>query len=133
MYLTRPGDEYVVPLGDYLGDMTDELGGDYIEEFVSLGPKQYAYRCAGSKKHCCKIRGFTLNSKNARKLNFDTMKEMALNYLETRVTDKITVSGPQIARKPNRTVVTQTYKKTYRCVYDKCRVMPNGDTLPFGY
>ena len=27
------------PLGDYLGDLTDELDGDYITTFVSGGPK----------------------------------------------------------------------------------------------
>ena len=31
------------PLGDYLGDLTDELDGDYITTFISGGPKNYAY------------------------------------------------------------------------------------------
>ena len=30
-------------LGDYLGDLTDELDGDYITTFISGGPKNYAY------------------------------------------------------------------------------------------
>ena len=40
VYLTWPGDTYDIPLGDYLGDMTNELPpGTFIEEFVSGGPK----------------------------------------------------------------------------------------------
>ena len=33
-----------IETGDYLGDMTDELDGDHIVEFVSGGPKNYAYK-----------------------------------------------------------------------------------------
>ena len=33
------------PLGDYLGELTNELdAGEYIVEFVSRGPKNYAYK-----------------------------------------------------------------------------------------
>ncbi|KAJ8953190.1 hypothetical protein NQ318_003226, partial [Aromia moschata] len=40
--------EYDVPMGEFLGEITDELEsygpGSYITEFVSGGPKKYAYR-----------------------------------------------------------------------------------------
>ena len=40
IYVSRPGDVYEPPLGDYLGDMTSELPPDcHISEFVSGGPK----------------------------------------------------------------------------------------------
>lgn len=39
IYKCKPG-QTTIPLGDYLGDMTDELEGKgYITEFVSGGPK----------------------------------------------------------------------------------------------
>ena len=38
IYIEREG-EYSPPVGDYLGDMTDELDGGHITEFVSGGPK----------------------------------------------------------------------------------------------
>ncbi|KAK3740762.1 hypothetical protein QZH41_005896, partial [Actinostola sp. cb2023] len=43
-YVTHPG-QALLPLGDYLGDLTSELKrpGDFIREFVSTGPKSYAY------------------------------------------------------------------------------------------
>ncbi|KAK2848567.1 hypothetical protein Q5P01_008401 [Channa striata] len=43
IYTTRQG-ETPLPLGNYLGDLTDELNSDSIKEFVSAGPKSYAYQ-----------------------------------------------------------------------------------------
>ena len=63
----QPRDEPVlIETGDKLGDMTSELRTtDYISEFVSGGPKNYAYRVIDSAS-CgvttdCKVRGITLN------------------------------------------------------------------------
>ncbi|KAL5022568.1 hypothetical protein ScPMuIL_001723, partial [Solemya velum] len=73
IYLSRPG-EYEPPLGDYLGELTNELeGDDYITEFVSGGPKNYAYR-TNTGKTTCKVRGFSLHFTNMQIINFDTMK-----------------------------------------------------------
>ena len=38
IYVSEPG-KPDPPLGNYLGDLTDELNGDHITEFVSGGPK----------------------------------------------------------------------------------------------
>ena len=57
------------PLGDYLGDLTDELdSGDYITTFISGGPKNYAYITNNGKTET-KIRGITLNY-NAKQLTW---------------------------------------------------------------
>ncbi|GBL60237.1 hypothetical protein AVEN_60157-1, partial [Araneus ventricosus] len=63
------------PLGYFLGEFTDELGGETITTFISGGPKNYGYRTTQGKT-CCKVRGFTLNFKNTQVLNFDSMKHM---------------------------------------------------------
>ena len=48
IYVHEPG-KPDPPLGDYLGDLTDELDpGDYITTFVSGGPKNYASGCYAS-------------------------------------------------------------------------------------
>jgi hypothetical protein len=52
--------------GERLGDMTFELNpSEMILEFVSGGPKNYAYRVKdiviGLSKTVCKVRGITLN------------------------------------------------------------------------
>jgi hypothetical protein len=75
VYISRPG-EYEPPLGDFLGDLSDEIGnGHFIEEFVSGGPKNYAYRLDNGKE-TCKVRGFTLNFTNSKLVNFGAVKEM---------------------------------------------------------
>ncbi|XP_052760046.1 uncharacterized protein LOC128202914 [Mya arenaria] len=63
VYVSRPG-QYDPPLGDYPGELTDELSeGEHIVEFVSGGLKNYAYK-TNTNKETCKVRGFTLNQSN---------------------------------------------------------------------
>ena len=58
IYVHEPG-KPEPPLGNYLGDLTDELNGDYITSFVSGGPKNYAYRTKNGKTDT-KVRGIRL-------------------------------------------------------------------------
>jgi hypothetical protein len=58
-----------------MGDMTTELGPDvYIEEFVSGGPKNYAFKMVNArtmeKKTMCKVRGITLNYATSQLVSF---------------------------------------------------------------
>lgn len=44
IFTSQPG-EWMPPLGDYLGELTNELDdGDYISTFASGGPKNYTYQ-----------------------------------------------------------------------------------------
>ena len=44
IFTSRPG-EWVPPLGDYLGELTNEFDDEHhITTFVSGGPKNYAYQ-----------------------------------------------------------------------------------------
>ena len=72
VYKWRPGQPSIA-IGDFLGDMTDELDGDVITEFVSGGAKNYGYQTRGGKV-VCKVSGFTLNFSGSAILNFNTMK-----------------------------------------------------------
>lgn len=134
VYLNRPNDTYEVPLGNFLGDMTDELDGGYIREFVSCGPKQYAYiRVKDDEEDMCvKIRGFTLSCSAALRLNFESMKRILFAWLAN---DKhqIDVVSPQIRRTKDHNIVTRVSSKSYGVVYDKCRVIDSTVCIPFGY
>jgi len=63
----QPRDEpALVETGDNLGAMTSELKPlQFIEEYVSGGPKNYAYKivdsATGERKTVCKVRGIMLN------------------------------------------------------------------------
>ena len=72
---------YNPPLNEFVGGMTDELGGSYITEYVSNGPKNYAYR-TGDSKQVGKVKGFTLNFVASQQLTLDVMKEMAISEQE---------------------------------------------------
>jgi hypothetical protein len=55
--------------------------GEYIEEFVSRGPKNYAYRVVRDRdavKTVCKVRGITPNYKASNLVNFDVIRKMVL-------------------------------------------------------
>ena len=66
--------------------MTNELQpGEFIDEFVSGGPKNYAYRIinrtdtAKTTKTVFKVRGITLNYSTSQPVNFNVIREMILN------------------------------------------------------
>ena len=68
--------------------MTSELTlGLQIEELVSGGPKNYAYRImdpvTGIRETVCKVRGKTLNSSASKTINFYVIKGLALRGDDT--------------------------------------------------
>ena len=83
------------PLGDYLGDLTDELDpGDYITTFISGGPKNYAYITNNGKTET-KIRGITLNYDATKKINLDVMRHLVDSHVNCHTEEKVTVENPK--------------------------------------
>ena len=136
VYKWRPGDPFILS-GDFLGEMKNELEpGDVITEFVSGGPKNYAYRTKEGHVEC-KVRGFTLNVRGAAVINFETMK--------TNILDELHI--PQDSRR-NLNIVTPYYfqrdvekkqirivprVKQYGLVFDKRVINTNALSYPYGY
>ena len=122
------------PLGNYLGDLTDELNGDYITSFVSGGPKNYAYRTKKGKTET-KIRGITLDYAATGKLNHDVVRALVHLHVNCDTDAKVTVDIPfKITRdKKEKNIVTKKMKKDYRIVYNKRVITENYATLPYGY
>lgn len=80
VYTWKPG-ETEAALGDYLGDMSNELDeDDYIEEFISAGAKNYGYVTA-KVKSCVKVKGFSLNVRRMAQLNYEVMKQNILDEI----------------------------------------------------
>jgi hypothetical protein len=74
IYTQKPG-EIEPLLTEYMGGMTDELNGETISEFVSLGVKNYGYRCTDGSQ-MVKVKGFTLTKHASDIITFDLMKSM---------------------------------------------------------
>ena len=125
-----------IETGDFLGEMTDELDGDTIEEFVSGGAKNYGYRTVGGK-FCCKVRGFTLNVRGRAVLNYESMKDHILATLdEEEPAEAITVTNPNHFHRDQTLKKLKLTKqdKNYRLVFDKRVIDTNTKrSYPFGY
>jgi hypothetical protein len=150
IYVNKPGGPKP-PLGDYLGEWTNELSpkhgvDSYITRFACGGPKNYSYVVNNGKKHC-KVRGFTLNFKNSQILNFDSMRNAICKFVEKpsnivglckrqkREDSLDIVNDCKITReKWTRRLVNKKEVKSYQIVYDKRIILNKGqDTIPFGY
>ena len=134
IYIHQPG-KPDPPLGDYLGDLTDELDpGDYITTFISGGPKNYAYITNNGKSQI-KIRGITLDYAATKKINLDVMRHLVHSHVNCHTEEKVTVDIPfKITRdKKEKNIVTKRMKKDYRIVYNKRVITENYGTLPYGY
>lgn len=84
VFTQKPG-EPTVDTGEFLGDMTDGLekfgDGSFFEEFVSGGPKNYAFKVRNgsvASPTVCKVRGITINYRN-NITNLESLKEMVTN------------------------------------------------------
>ena len=130
--------EYEPSTGEFLGDLTNEIDpkdGDHIVEFVSAGPKNYAFKTnSGFIKTT--IKGFTLNKVASTKIDFDKMKEIVLNDQSAKV------EIPQLLFKRDKKqwqISMHEVKKLYGFVYTKRALILNNlneayiNTLPFGY
>lgn len=137
-YLYKQG-MHKVPTGDYLGQMTDELAeygeGSYISEFVSGGPKTYAYlinRTNDEIKAVCKVKGITLNHKTEQIVNFDALKTMVFSDREEE-SMSVRIAERRIRRTNEKDVVTVTETKDLRITGPKRRHEGEYDTLPYGF
>ena len=128
IFISRPG-EYEPKLGNYLGQFTNEIDDGFIEEFVSAGPKNYAYKLNNGKTHCT-IKGFTQNHLTSLKLTYDSIKSIVCENQSS----KIQVDQLKFTKnKKDWKIRTNIEKKNYGFVYDKRALFENLTTLPFGY
>ncbi len=119
--------------------MTDELSdtygpGSYITEFVSGGPKTYAYLVQSTTKNTveevCKVKGLTLNMTSAKKVNFEQLRMMVQKEGDTSVT----IINDRIRRTGDRDLLTVVEPKIFKITGAKRRAIQDSyDTLPYGF
>jgi hypothetical protein len=123
--------EYEPLLGDYLGQLTNEIDkkeGKVIE-YAATAPKSYTYKTnTGYEK--CVIKGFTLNYLASLKLNFEANKNIVLQ----EPNKKIQVEQTKFTRcKTNWDITTSILNKSYSFYYDKRVLLNDLSTLPYGF
>ena len=131
IYKTGPGESHL-ERGPYLGDLTNELeDGRHITEFVSTGPKSYAYR-DNKGAQVIKFKGLSKTLYNVSKINLETMVK-CVSDATFRVSE---LDGPRnMLFKIDKfgRVKTHFQMKTFRMVYTKRYIGDHYITYPFGY
>ena len=89
IYIQPTSEPPLVKTGDCLGAMTSELKpGCHIEDFVSGGSKNYAYRIVvpvtGNRETVYKVRRITLNYSASQTANFEVIKALVLGGDDTK-------------------------------------------------
>ena len=139
MYIKNINDREI-ECGDYLGDLTDEIEKNYgkdakCTQFVSLGPKNYAYIVDvgnGNFKAEIKCKGISLCYNARQIISFEKMMEMAKNFNEEDKTDEIVVPQRQFTLNKHCQIFTRYFDKIYKAVSDK-RYIEGDTTFPYGY
>ena len=136
--------EYKPFIGKYLGQMTNELEckeigcklrsceGHWIDEFVSCGPKNYAFKL-NTGEVTCKIRGFSLNYRASLLLNLESMKKSLFAFVKNNPQHLSTYKTEIRRNKYTMQVYNSNVKKRYKVVYNKRRIIDNFETVPFGF
>jgi hypothetical protein len=131
VFVSKDG-EYEPELGDYLGQFTNEIDskeGNFINEFVSAGPKNYAYKLDTGVTHAL-VKGFSLNQTSSLVINYDSIKQLVTEDKSK----KLKVNQLKFSRdKIDWNVHTDIVEKIYGFVYDKRIIKENFGTLPFGF
>lgn len=142
VFFVENGNDSGLALGDYLGDLTDELQefGEqcYINEVVFTSEKSYAFTVMNSDDEMvhsvCKVKGISLNYENSTHINFEQMKSLVLNV--DKLSDQVVkLNTNVILRNPDSTVYTTKKEYTFKVNATKRRRIGHEKirTLPYGY
>lgn len=142
IFIHRQGDE-AVTLGNYLGELTDELEGYQgykCYHGIFPGPKSYALKLRKMNgdgmfedKHIVKNKGVTMNYEASKTLNADVMQQKAELFRKTGKCDRVDVLQQTfITRGQRQRIYRREFIKRWRVSSHK-RVVTETDTFPFGY
>lgn len=121
---------YPIATSFLLGDLKDELEGDYITEFIATGPKSYSYVTAGGTQ-VTKIKGFALDIDTQSSLNHYTLKEIVQNHGSGTIA---TQNMQFVINKHERTITTKNSAKQFQMVADKRNIdWASFESYPFGF
>lgn len=142
IYIHRKGDDEV-KLGNYLGELTDELEGyPGFECYHGIfpGPKSYALKLRRplkdglfEEKQIVKNKGVTMNYEANKTLNADVMQQKAELFRKTGVCETVGVKQQSfIPRGQKQRIFRKEFNKTWRVSSNK-RVVTENETFPYGF
>lgn len=123
----------IIKLGNYLGDPTSEVGdkskydnNEWIEEFVSGGPKHYAYK-TNKGKCMIKVKGLNLKKQQiANSISFEVMKQIVLSPHD----HALVFHSKEIRINPEHELINAEVQKTYQLNFTKRKIGEmNTDTM----
>jgi hypothetical protein len=125
----------LLTIGPHLGELADELSGDYITKFICLGPKCYAYRTqSGYQKLCAK--GIPQTLTTADIVTIENMDAMVTKFVNG-IADEISIVFPYKIYRDNKKgeIHTSPLVKKWKCVMDKrvLRITGSYTTYPYGF
>jgi hypothetical protein len=101
----------------------------FFRDIIFAGPKSYAY-VTNDHKSVCKVKGFTLDGKVEKLVNFPSMLGM-LNHGTI-----VTVNYQNVLKRVKRKFIIEETEmaKRFRKTYDKRRIVDaEWNTLPYGF
>ena len=143
IYTYKSG-QWIPPTGEYLGDLTDELScnkigckgckdGHWIEDFVSCRAKNYAYKL-NTGEVVCKVHGFSPNYSASQIVNLESMKDALISWKnKIEQPEMVTIKTMILRDKLKANVYTFEMPKNCGVIYNKCIVMDDYTTLPYGF
>ena len=118
-------------LGNYFGDLTNELVGKHIMVFASVGPKNYYYK-TNCRKTKVKVCGIMLDCTACQKVNFEVICLLVYLQEECGVTGQVSVDI-SFRNTKSKEIQTKHMEKDDHIVYNKRVIKDNYKTLPYGY
>jgi len=138
IFEARPGDD-IPKLGNYFGDLTDELEGKTCVAASFNGAKSYSLKLIENgcePEYVLKIKGLTLTSSALDTISHDEMIKLSKEY-EDMEQEKSVVDVPQsrfVIDGTSHHIHTKNFVKKYRVTSDKRRILDKqNNTVPFGY
>jgi hypothetical protein len=125
-------DKPLIPLGDCLGEWTDEVGGEIITGFVALAPKTYSYRTTKGTE-CVKAKGFRIHGISKSVLNYDNYVKLLKNEEGAQGT---VIDPVFITRDKYRKELVNVYNRKKRLrstLHQKGNIQKDNRIYPFGY
>lgn len=80
----------------------------------------------------CKVKGFTLNYKNSKNINFECIKTIIMNDPDNIIPNPVIISD-NIRNTCDHTVITRTESKTFNARFMKRRLIDTTVSIPYGF